>query len=518
MADGRTGYDAIIIGAGVAGLVCGNYLVRKGKKVLILEHGGAVGGNIQGVSRKGFFFDAGSQSTENVGILFPILEELGLYDPDGWDRADWRWVTPDCDVTLRDFAQIREDFKRAYPDSSRDIDAWFDFIEPGCELMRRMMGDSPFPLLMRGAEKYRLLARMSRLGMPMLKVMPETLSKPGSEKGRDIFRDPRLAFLFAEFGDRNMLLFMYFSFWYSFLYDYVYPKGGLAALAEMLAGSFRERGGEIRTSCTVERVLTEGNTVVGVETADGERYSAEKIINTGNPKRLVTEMCDPSLFPARFRERIRNGPVSISIVTAFLGLDMPDEELARCLKTHHTVYWRTYSQSDDVYDPDLHRKNWAMLSWCSKQDKGLAPEGKNSIIVQVPVPYDWMNGWGTGSADPTARNQAYRRLKERVLEDIVTDMEYVIPGLRGRVEYRELATPRTLARYTLNPQGSIMGWSYDMYRTPLFGRFGRFTTPVKNLYLAGHYSIWPGGIVFSALSGKLVADGIYEGFAKTLLW
>ena len=47
-----------------------------------------------------------------------------------------------------------------------------------------------------------------------------------------------------------MLLFMHFSFWYSFLYDYIYPRGGLSALAEMLADSFREEGGEIMLSST----------------------------------------------------------------------------------------------------------------------------------------------------------------------------------------------------------------------------------------------------------------------------
>lgn len=515
--DGKDKYDVIIIGAGVGGLVCGNYLVRMGKKVLILEHGRTVGGNISGIRRKGYYFDAGSQSTENVGILFPILQDLGIFDPGDWDRADWRWVTPDCDVDLKDFEQIRGDFKRAFPASASDIDAWFDFIEPGCELMKDLMS-STFPLLRRGAERYRILARMSRTGLPMLKVMPEAMRGPGSEKGREIFRDPRLAFLFCEFGDANMLLFMYFSFWYSFLYDYTYPKGGLAALAHMLADSFREKGGEIKLSSTVDKVLTAGDTAVGVETSEGERYLAGKIVNTGNPRRLVTQMCDPALFPAKYRAQMANGPVSISVATAFLGLDMPDDELARTMRAHHTMYWRTYGTSADIYDPDLHRKNWSMLSWCSMHDKSLAPDGRNSLIVQIPIPYDWMNGWGTGSSDPMARNDAYRKLKEKVLDDVVEDTEYILPGLRGRLEYRELATPRTLSRYTLNPQGSIMGWSYDMYRTPLFGRFARFKTPVKNLYMAGHYAIWPGGIVFSALSGKLVAEGMYEGFAKALLW
>jgi len=510
-------YDVIIIGAGVGGLVCGNYLARSGKKVLIAEHGNRIGGNISGIRRKGYFFDAGSQSTENVGILFTILRDLGIYNPDDWCQADWRWKTPDCDVVLRDFAQVRRDFASCFPESAADINKWFDFIEPGTMLMKEMMKE-PFPLLKRGVEKLKLSLKLAKVGLPLFKTASQTLRKSGSEKAREIFRDPRLAFLFGEFGNENMLLFMYYAFWYSFLYDYTYPRGGLVALAEMLADNFLKLGGEIKTSCTIDRILTSGSTAIGVETSQGETFFAEKIVNTGNTKRLVTEMCDPALFPKKFVARNKGGEVSISVITAFLGLEMSDGELARHLKTHHTLYWRTYAQSDDIYDPDLHRKNWAMLSWCSMHDKSLAPEGKNSIIVQVPVPYDWMNGWGTGSSDPMARNEAYRKLKERVLEDVISDMEYILPGLRDRVEHKELATPRTLARYTLNPQGSIMGWSYDMYRTPLFGRFARFTTPVKNLYLAGHYSIWPGGIVFSALTGKLVAEGMYEGFARVLLW
>jgi phytoene dehydrogenase-like protein len=45
----------------------------------------------------------------------------------------------------------------------------------------------------------------------------------------------------------------------------------------------------------------------------------------------------------------------------------------------------------------------------------------------------------------------------------------------------------------------------------------RFRTPIKNLFQAGHYSIWPGGVVFSAMSGKIVTRGIYEGFWRQLI-
>lgn len=384
--------------------------------------------------------------------------------------------------------------------------------------MKDMMGDNPFPLLKRGLDKYRLLAKMSKAAMPLMKYASEAVTKGGGEKGREIFQDPRLAYLFGEFGNENMLLFMFFSFWYSFLYDYTYPEGGLVTLANLLAEGFKEQGGEVRTSCTVDKIITADRKAVGVETSDGEKYFAEKIVNTGNPKRLVEEMCDTNLFPRKYLAKIKNGPVSISVANAFLGLDMDDEELGEALKVHHTIYWRTYSSPWNDYDPELHRKGWEMVSWESKFDKSLAPKNKNSIIIQVPVPYNWMNGWKTGTTDPMKRNAAYKKLKEKVLDDIIKDTEYVIPGITDKVEYKELATPRSLSRFTLNPEGSIMGWSYDMYNTPLFGRFGQFITPVENLYMAGHYSIWPGGIVFSALSGKLVADGMYEGIAKTLLW
>ena len=107
-------YDVVIIGGGIAGLCTGLYLQKMGKTSIILEHGHQVGGNMAGIWRKGFYFDCGDQSTEDVGILFPILKELGLYSPDDWTQARFRFVTPDCDVMMYDYNQMREDFKKAF--------------------------------------------------------------------------------------------------------------------------------------------------------------------------------------------------------------------------------------------------------------------------------------------------------------------------------------------------------------------------------------------------------------------
>ncbi|NOY64254.1 MAG: NAD(P)-binding protein, partial [Nitrospirae bacterium] len=51
-------YDAIIIGAGIGGLVCGCYLAKAGMKVLICEQHHKPGGYCTSFKRKGFTFDA----------------------------------------------------------------------------------------------------------------------------------------------------------------------------------------------------------------------------------------------------------------------------------------------------------------------------------------------------------------------------------------------------------------------------------------------------------------------------
>jgi phytoene dehydrogenase-like protein len=158
-----------------------------------------------------------------------------------------------------------------------------------------------------------------------------------------------------------------------------------------------------------------------------------------------------------------------------------------------------------------------MISATSLHLPHLAPEGKSSIVVQVFTSYHWQNGWKTNSDDPFARNQEYRDLKQKVLDDIIKKTEYIIPGLSEKIIYKELATPRSMSRWTLNPEGSIMGWTYDSLKCHMAKKHVQFRTPLKNLFQAGHYSIWPGGVVFSAMSGKIVSRGIYEGFWRQLI-
>ena len=53
----KSKYDVIVLGAGIAGLICGTFLAKSGKKVLIIEQHSSPGGYCTSFRRKGFIFD-----------------------------------------------------------------------------------------------------------------------------------------------------------------------------------------------------------------------------------------------------------------------------------------------------------------------------------------------------------------------------------------------------------------------------------------------------------------------------
>ena len=99
--------DAVVVGAGIAGLVASAFLAEAGRSTLVLEANHQVGGLMAGIRRKGFTFDAGDQSFEDAGMLFPILEQLGIEPAKSLHRASHRFVGPDFDYrpTSLDAAQ-----------------------------------------------------------------------------------------------------------------------------------------------------------------------------------------------------------------------------------------------------------------------------------------------------------------------------------------------------------------------------------------------------------------------------
>jgi phytoene dehydrogenase-like protein len=74
-------YDAIIIGAGISGLVCGCYLAKAGMKVLVCEQHYKPGGYCTSFKKHGFTFDTAAHcfgGYRKGGMTRKIFEDLEI--------------------------------------------------------------------------------------------------------------------------------------------------------------------------------------------------------------------------------------------------------------------------------------------------------------------------------------------------------------------------------------------------------------------------------------------------------
>src|SRR5437588_1439522 len=78
----RDSYDAIVIGAGIGGLICANLLAREGLRVLLVEQHYMVGGYCSTFKRKGFVFDAATHFYPLLGnpatLTGKLLRDMGV--------------------------------------------------------------------------------------------------------------------------------------------------------------------------------------------------------------------------------------------------------------------------------------------------------------------------------------------------------------------------------------------------------------------------------------------------------
>jgi prolycopene isomerase len=135
-------------------------------------------------------------------------------------------------------------------------------------------------------------------------------------------------------------------------------------------------------------------------------------------------------------------------------------------------------------------------------DPGSAPEGKTALVIHtIPVP---SAGW---------ENTEWRN---RAVELMIKRAEKVIPGLSSHIVYQELWTPETIDQYAMTGTDASIGWAL----TPRQVGPKRLSqqTPVKNLFLSGHWTQPAIGVLSTVISGLKAAKMIMscEGVEESL--
>lgn len=283
-----------------------------------------------------------------------------------------------------------------------------------------------------------------------------------------------------------------------------YPKGGMQSFTNVLVRGLKKYKGELLLNTLITKILIDKGKVQGVKLADGRRIKATYVISNASLQQTFYKLVGKKYLKKRFIKKIEGKELSLSCFILYLGIDMDLKSLDLNFRINVYPTYNTEKQYEILKGGEIPEEFAFVMTFFSLIDPITAPKGKHALIITTAAPYHYHKDWGTGDGGEVE----YRRLKENIIKRMVEKAEKIIPNLSFHIIYQGAATPLTLERETLNTQGAI----YGLAATPKQIGPGRFKnrTPIKGLYLVGHYTYVAHGIGAVTHSARAVANMIVK--------
>ncbi|MDF1520165.1 MAG: NAD(P)/FAD-dependent oxidoreductase [Brevefilum sp.] len=517
-------YDAIVVGAGVSGLISAAFLAKYGRSTLLLEKEPHCGGLVNSFTRDGFTFDGGIRALDNAGALFPMLRNLGIEIEFVKNHVSLgiedQIIRVDSDLALREYEKI---LNNLYPESREDITTITKDIKKIMDLMDVQYGiDNPLFLDIKADRDYfikEVFPWMFKFAITAPKIKGKNL--PAIPYLQQFTKNSALIDIISQhfFIDTPA----YFALSYFKLFqDYYYPKGGTGVFIEKLTDFILQHGGEIRTSTAVTSIDLEKKTVT---TMDGDVFEYRQLLWAADQKALyrsinIEGLNDQKLIDVVGEKQnfLADKTGNDSIFTLFVSTNL-DKSYFESIATGHFFYTPSRKGQSKAGPIPLggtweEVKVW-LESLCALttyeiaipvlRDSALAPEGKAGLIISVLFDYQLSKyiadqGW----------DEQFRAYSSELMINTLDASIY--PGLAKSVINSFTSTPLSIKKITGNTHGAITGWSFTNNPVPAESRLVKIAnavkTPLPDVHQAGQWTYSPSGLPVSLITGKLAADRI----------
>jgi len=266
-----------------------------------------------------------------------------------------------------------------------------------------------------------------------------------------------------------------------------YPLGGSLPFARAIETRYLGLGGKLEYGARVSGVLIERNSgpdrATGIQLADGTERQADVVISAADGHTTVFDMLGGKYIDDTIRGYYEGGLKPFPPLL-YIGLGINDS-LAGIPSTVGGISFPLRPQIE--IDGKLReRLSFKVYNF----DPALAPRGKSVIVLMLSSDYD---RWIELSQD----RKRYDAAKEAECEAVLDALEQRIPGIRDRIEMRDVATPVTWNRYTGNWRGSYEGW---LPGKNLMMQMRKTLPGLDNFHMIGHWTT-PGGGLPPAVSG-----------------
>jgi len=455
-------YDVVIIGSGLAGMTAANILGRNGHSVLLLESHNKLGGFAT------WFFRNERNHVFDISLHgFPagMIKTCKKY----WSKEiadsivqlkDVRFVNPQFSVQT-DFT--KEHYTKVMVEEfgikKETVDAFFDFL---------------------GAMNFYDNAQMTNRELfekffPNRNDVVRFLMEPITYANGSTLDDPAISYgiVFSNFMSKGVYTF----------------KGGTDYLIGKMKDELLKNNVDIKLQAKVNKIKVEDGKATGIE-LNGKFINAKAVLSNGNIRSTILNLVGEEHFPVDFIRKTKEIRLNSSSCQVYMGLK-EGESIPYIGELIFTSSFPSYD-SERLLDLKVSSRTFSVY-----YPKDVRPQIKDARVAIVSSTNCRYEDWKKLSIEE------YENEKKFMIEETIKGLESFIPEIRQKIEVVEAATPLTVERYTLHPQGTSFGTKFEGLDISM-----NLHKTINGLFHAGSVGIIMSGWLGAANYGVIQANAI----------
>lgn len=483
----------VIVGAGPGGLSAAMLLAKNGHDVTIYEKQDYIGGRNSTFKLGDFSFELGP-----TFVMLPqVFEEVfSLAGRKLSDYLDLKKLDPMYSLYFEDGRKfpvyfdkekIKQEIARLFPGDENGYDKYLK--DQGIAF------DKMYPCL-----QIPYLKWYSYFNPKLLKALPHmNLSKSIYQVLQKYFKheDMRISMTFQSKylgmspwdcpGPFTILSYMEHA------YGIYHPIGGVYKISEAMAKVVEEEGGKIIKGKGVSEIVIENGVSKGVTLDDGTLVEADAVFMNADFSLGMSELVKKDSRPSWSDKKLEKSEYSCSTFMLYLGVDKKYD-----LGHHNIFFAKDYKKSvEKIFGKELPEDPNFYIQNASVTDPTLAPEGKSSIYVLVPVPnldaeIDW-----------SIKKQDYRDLIMKMIKER-TPMK----DIEDHIEVEKIITPDDWKNEKFVFKGATFNLAHSIGQMLYLRPHNEFED-VENLFIVGGGTHPGSGLPTIVESGR-IAVGLFE--------